>query len=113
MRARYWPDGAKLLPPGNGLNVRGAAPDRLQNYKNAMTDLRDMQILTALARHKHFARAAEECGISQSAFSARISNLETEFGAPIVQRGNRFLGFTPEGEIVLKWARRLLAGFPG
>ncbi len=74
-----------------------------------MTDLRDMQLLAALARHQHFARAAEECGISQSAFSARISNLESEFGAPIVRRGNRFLGFTAEGEIVLKWARRLLA----
>lgn len=74
-----------------------------------MTDLRDMQLLAALARHQHFARAAEECGISQSAFSARISNLEIEFGAPIVRRGNRFLGFTAEGEIVLKWARRILA----
>ncbi len=74
-----------------------------------MTDLRDMQLLAALARHQHFARAAEDCGISQSAFSARISNLEIEFGAPIVRRGNRFLGFTAEGEIALKWARRLLA----
>jgi DNA-binding transcriptional LysR family regulator len=74
-----------------------------------MTDLRDMQLLAALARHQHFARAAEDCGISQSAFSARISNLEIEYGAPIVRRGNRFLGFTAEGEIALKWARRILA----
>ena len=53
-----------------------------------MTDLRDMQLLAALARKNHFARAAEECGISQSAFSARIRNLEVEVGAPIVKRGN-------------------------
>ena len=72
-----------------------------------------MQLLAALARKNHFARAAEECGISQSAFSARIRNLEIELGAPIVKRGNRFIGFTAEGEIVLKWARRLLADADG
>ena len=78
-----------------------------------MPDLRDMQLLAALARQRHFARAAEECGISQPAFSARIRNLELELGGPIVQRGNRFMGFTAEGEIALKWARRLLADADG
>lgn len=78
-----------------------------------MTDLRDMQLLAALARHRHFARAADECGISQPAFSSRIRNLETQFGAPLVKRGNRFMGFTAEGEIVLKWARQLLSDAEG
>ena len=78
-----------------------------------MTDLRDMQLLAALARHKHFARAAEECGISQPAFSARIRNLEASLKAPIVRRGNRFMGFTPEGEIALRWAHKLLADADG
>ena len=41
-----------------------------------MLDLRDLECLSALARHKHFARAAEECGMSQPAFSMRIRNLE-------------------------------------
>lgn len=68
-----------------------------------------MQLLTSLARHNHFARAAEECGISQPAFSTRIRNLEIQLGAPLVKRGNRFLGFTAEGDVVLKWARRLTA----
>jgi DNA-binding transcriptional LysR family regulator len=78
-----------------------------------MTEIRDMQLLAALARHQHFARAAAECGISQPAFSARIRNLELELGAPVVKRGNRFLGFTPEGEIALKWARRMLTDRDG
>jgi DNA-binding transcriptional LysR family regulator len=78
-----------------------------------MTDLRDMQLLAALARHRHFARAAEECGISQPAFSARIRNMEARFEVPIVKRGNRFIGFTTEGEIVLKWARQLLSDAEG
>lgn len=78
-----------------------------------MTDFRDMELVTALARHRHFARAAEDCGISQPAFSARISNLETTLGVAIVQRGNRFLGFTAEGERVLSWAQRILADLEG
>jgi DNA-binding transcriptional LysR family regulator len=78
-----------------------------------MPDLRDMQLLAALARHAHFARAADECGISQPAFSQRIRNLEIEIGAPVVKRGNRFMGFTAEGQIALKWARRLLADADG
>ncbi len=78
-----------------------------------MPDLRDLELLAALARHQHFARAAEECGISQPAFSARIRNLEHELGAPVVRRGNRVIGFTPEGEIALKWARRMMADAQG
>ncbi len=78
-----------------------------------MPNLRDMQLIAALARHRHFARAAAECSISQPAFSARIRNLELELGGPIVKRGNRFLGFTAEGDIALKWARRLLADAEG
>lgn len=79
----------------------------------ALFDIRDMQLLVALERHGHFARAAEECGISQPAFSARIRNLELGLNASIVLRGNRFMGFTPEGEIVLTWARKLLEDVDG
>jgi len=78
-----------------------------------MADLRDMQLLDALARHSHFARAAKDCGISQSAFSARIRNMEHELGSPLVKRGNRFMGFTEEGHIALKWARQLLVDANG
>lgn len=78
-----------------------------------MIDFRDMELLVALAHHGHFARAAEACGISQPAFSSRIRNLELDLGTPVVKRGNRFLGFTREGEIALVWARRVLADRDG
>ncbi|MEM8950909.1 MAG: LysR family transcriptional regulator [Pseudomonadota bacterium] len=78
-----------------------------------MPELRDMELLAALAKNRHFARAAAECGISQPAFSARIHNLELKLGAPIVKRGNRFMGFTEEGEIALKWAHRMIADARG
>lgn len=73
-----------------------------------MAEIRDLKLLVSLAHHKHFSRAADDCGISQPAFSARIRKMEEEFAIPLVRRGNKFLGFTREGEVVLKWARRLL-----
>lgn len=76
-------------------------------------DIRDLQLLLALAQHKHFTQAASDCGISQPAFSARIRTLEKDLGVPIVSRGNKFLGFTKDGEIVLKWAREILVNAEG
>jgi len=71
-------------------------------------ELRDMQLLSALARHRHFAKAAAECGISQPAFSMRIRKLEDKLGVAIVRRANRFLGLTGEGEMLVTRARRIL-----
>ena len=73
-----------------------------------MLDLRDLECLSALARHRHFARAAEDCGMSQPAFSMRIRNLEERLKTQIVRRGNRFQGLTAEGEVVLSRARDIL-----
>ncbi|MEB3366650.1 LysR family transcriptional regulator [Saccharopolyspora karakumensis] len=71
--------------------------------------IRQLEYLTALARERHFARAAETCYISQPALSTAIRKLEADLHVPIIQRGNRFLGFTPEGERILQWAYRILA----
>ncbi len=71
-------------------------------------ELRDLQYLNALARLKHFAKAAEECGVSQPAFSMRIRALEERLGVTIVKRGNRYQGLTAEGEAILRHARRIL-----
>jgi DNA-binding transcriptional LysR family regulator len=64
-----------------------------------------------LARERHFARAAEACFVSQPALSAAIRHLEEELGISIVQRGQRFQGFTPEGERLLGWARQTLSAW--
>ncbi|QFT92277.1 Hydrogen peroxide-inducible genes activator [Roseovarius sp. THAF9] len=73
-----------------------------------MLDLKDLQFLTALARQKHFARAAEECGVSQPAFSMRIAKLEEHLETKIVHRGNRFQGLTPDGESIVRHALQIL-----
>jgi DNA-binding transcriptional LysR family regulator len=71
-------------------------------------DIRQLQYLVALAREKHFTRAAQACHVSQPTLSGRIRQLEQELGVPIVERGQRFHGLTPDGERVLKWAHTLL-----
>ncbi|MEM1074709.1 MAG: LysR family transcriptional regulator [Pseudomonadota bacterium] len=73
-----------------------------------MLSLRDMEFLTALERCKHFARAAEHCGVSQPAFSMRLRKIEEGLGIALVKRGNRFEGFTTEGETVLRHAQKIM-----
>jgi DNA-binding transcriptional LysR family regulator len=67
-----------------------------------------LEFIIALARESHFGRAAEACRVSQPTLSGGIKYLEDMFGVLLVQRGSRFHGFTPEGERVLEWARRIV-----
>ena len=71
-------------------------------------DIGQLQYLVALAREKHFTRAAKACHVTQPTLSGRLRQLEQELGVPIVERGQRFIGFTPDGERVLKWAHTIL-----
>jgi DNA-binding transcriptional LysR family regulator len=67
-----------------------------------------LEYLMALSRERHFGRAAEACGVTQPTLSAGIKQLEDTLGVLLVQRGSRFIGFTPEGERTLDWARRIV-----
>ena len=67
-----------------------------------------LDFMLALAREKHFGRAAEACGVTQPTLSAGVKQLEQQMGVLLVNRGSRFQGFTPEGERVLEWARRIV-----
>jgi len=68
-----------------------------------------LEFIIALSRERHFGHAAEACGVSQPTFSAGIKQLEDTLGVLLVERGSRFRGFTPEGERVLDWARRIVS----
>lgn len=72
---------------------------------NLLTSLR---YLVALSEHQHFARAAQACHITQPALSNALRALEKEFGTPIVKRARSYAGLTPEGELVLATAQRML-----
>jgi DNA-binding transcriptional LysR family regulator len=71
--------------------------------------LRQLEYLVALAREKHFGRAALACHVSQPTLSAAIRQLEEDLGAPIVERGHKFHGLTSQGRLVLEHAHRMLA----
>lgn len=67
-----------------------------------------LDFLLALAREQHFGRAAEACGVTQPTLSAGVKQIEEQLGVLLVNRGSRFKGFTPEGQRVLDWARRIV-----
>ena len=67
-----------------------------------------LDFILALAREKHFGRAAEACGVTQPTLSAGVKQLEEQMGVLLVNRGSRFQSFTPEGQRVLDWARRIV-----
>jgi DNA-binding transcriptional LysR family regulator len=67
-----------------------------------------LEFLIALARERHFGRAAEVCGVTQPTLSSGLKQLEESLNTLLVIRGSRFEGFTPEGERALEWARRIV-----
>jgi DNA-binding transcriptional LysR family regulator len=71
--------------------------------------IQQLEYLIALARERHFGRAATSCNVSQPTLSVAIRRLERELGVVIVLRGHRFEGFTEEGSRVVTWAHRILA----
>jgi DNA-binding transcriptional LysR family regulator len=69
--------------------------------------------LNALARERHFGRAAAACHVSQATLSKAIQRLEDEFRVPLVRRGHQFEELTPEGERAVAWAQRILTDCEG
>lgn len=68
-----------------------------------------METLLAVVEHKNFTRAAEALSLTQPAVSHHISQLEEELGATLFVRGKSGLKLTPQGEIAVKYARRMKA----
>ncbi|WP_306316450.1 MULTISPECIES: LysR family transcriptional regulator [unclassified Streptomyces] len=70
---------------------------------------RQLEYFVAVARERHFARAAESCYVSQPALSAAIAKLERELNVTLINRGHNYQGLTAEGERLVVWAKRILA----
>lgn len=75
--------------------------------------LQHLRYLVALARHRHFAKAASECGVSQPTLSAGLVTLEQELGRRLIERDRRFIGLTVHGEAILPWAEQALGAVRG
>src|SRR3546814_13007925 len=73
-----------------------------------LPSLRQLRYLDALARERHFGRAAERCAVSQSTLSGGIRELESLLDARLVERTKRRVALTPLGEEIVQRARRVL-----
>jgi LysR family transcriptional activator of glutamate synthase operon len=76
-------------------------------------ELRQLRSVEAVARHRHFTRAAEELHVAQSALSHQIRRLERELGTPLFERTSRRVTPTEAGQAVAARARRVLAEVDG
>lgn len=74
-----------------------------------MITLRQLEFALAVAKYKHFKRAAEECNISQSALSLGIAELEKQLDTQIFERNNKQVLITPIGEEILERAKRIFS----
>jgi DNA-binding transcriptional LysR family regulator len=71
--------------------------------------LHQLEYFVAVARTRHFTRAAEDVHVSQPALSKQIRTLERELGTPLFSRARGNVALTPAGEELLPVARRILA----
>jgi LysR family transcriptional regulator, hydrogen peroxide-inducible genes activator len=74
-----------------------------------MITLRQLRYLTALARHRHFGRAAEDCAVTQPALSMQVRELERAIGAQLVERRAGEIALTETGVEVAERAEHILA----
>ena len=70
--------------------------------------LNELKYIVAVARARHFGRAAEACFISQPTLSVAVRKLETELGVELFERRQGEVTVTPVGEQVVAQAQRVL-----
>src|SRR5260370_31941794 len=74
-----------------------------------MPTLRQLRYLDALARSRHFGKAAEACGVSQPALSMQIRELEQDLGVALVERRQGVITLTEAGAEVASRAGAILS----
>ncbi len=70
--------------------------------------LTDLRYLLALARERHFGRAAEKCHVSQPTLSVAIKKVEEELGVQLFERGATEVKITPTGQRIVSQAEKVL-----
>jgi LysR family transcriptional regulator, hydrogen peroxide-inducible genes activator len=70
--------------------------------------LTELRYVVAVARERHFGRAADACFVSQPTLSVAIKKLEDELGTQIFERRTNDVTMTPAGERIVGQAQRTL-----
>jgi len=71
--------------------------------------LKQLRYLEAVARLKHFGRAAEQCAVTQPALSMQIQELEKQLGVELMERSRNGVMLTEAGREIAGRASRILA----
>ncbi|BBR54322.1 MULTISPECIES: LysR family transcriptional regulator [Pseudomonas] len=72
-------------------------------------NVKQLRAFITVAKYQSFAQAGEHLHVSQPALSLTIKALEDNLGGALLTRTTRSVSLTPEGEVLLPLARRLLA----
>ena len=70
--------------------------------------LTELRYIVAVARERHFGRAAEACFVSQPTLSVAIKKLEEELDVKIFERGSAEVSVTPLGEQIVRQAQQVI-----
>lgn len=70
--------------------------------------LRQLTYFVKLYELRSYTAAAQSLGITQPALSISVSQMESALGVPLVERGTQPIGFTEFGEVLFRYARRVL-----
>jgi LysR family hydrogen peroxide-inducible transcriptional activator len=70
--------------------------------------LTELRYIVAVARERHFGRAAESCFVSQPTLSVAVKKLEEELGVALFERGPGEVSVTPSGQRIVEQAQRVL-----
>lgn len=89
-------------------NVAGGVLARFCERIPALMTLNELRYIVAVARERHFGRAAEACFISQPTLSVAVKKLEEELGLSLFERRKGEVSITPVGERIVAQAQRVL-----
>jgi LysR family hydrogen peroxide-inducible transcriptional activator len=70
--------------------------------------LTELRYIVAVARERHFGRAAEACFVSQPTLSVAIKKLEDELDVRLFERGGNEVSITPVGAEIVEQAQRVI-----
>ena len=70
--------------------------------------LTELKYIVAVARERHFGRAAEACFVSQPTLSVAVKKLEEELDLKIFERGGNEISVTPLGEQIVRQAQQVI-----
>lgn len=83
------------------------AGNRHWHHNSGMT-LTELKYIVAVARERHFGKAAEACFVSQPTLSVAVKKLEEELDVKLFERSANEVAVTPLGEAIVRQAQSVL-----